>query len=307
MLRPAGEGVLFQEFMRLKAQLEAEGLFVPEHKRSIPRWPNCIGVVTSPTGAALRDILNTIRRRYPLVRVVLCPTPVQGDQAPDGIVAALQSLNETVRPDVILLARGGGSIEDLWAFNDERVARAVYNSHVPVVCGVGHETDFTIADFVADLRAPTPTAAAELTTPDKQELLAALQDLTLRMRRAGQVVFLERRRALDNSFRRLNSQSPQKRIRSDRQHIDELIRTANALFAHRLQLLRLQLKANEQKMETLNPLAVLQRGYAILSLPDGQIVRSIEQAHPGDPMNARVADGTFPVEVRRRDYRSISP
>ena len=156
LLRPAGEGVLFREFMRLKAQLEAEGLFDPQRKRPIPKWPRRIGIVTSPSGAALRDMLNTLRRRYPLAEVVLAPTPVQGDEAPPGIVNALQALNRLVQPDVILLARGGGSIEDLWAFNDERVARAIAASAAPVISGVGHETDFTIADFTADLRAPRP-------------------------------------------------------------------------------------------------------------------------------------------------------
>ena len=154
VFRQAGEGALYQEFLRLKAMLEAEGLFAPERKRPIPTRPNRIGIVTSATGAALQDMLNTLRRRYPLVEVVLAPTPVQGDEAPPKIVAALHDLARLANPDVILLARGGGSIEDLWAFNDEAVARAIAASPVPVITGVGHETDFTIADFVSDLRGP---------------------------------------------------------------------------------------------------------------------------------------------------------
>ncbi len=178
-LQPLGEGALFQEFLRLKAKLEAEGLFDSARKRPIPKSPRRIGIITSPTGAALRDILNTLRRRLPVVQVTLAPVPVQGDEAPEAIVMALQALNQEVEPEVILLARGGGSIEDLWAFNDERVVRAISRSAAPVITGVGHETDFTLADFVSDLRAPTPTAAAELATPvTLLDLKAELQEIS---------------------------------------------------------------------------------------------------------------------------------
>jgi len=186
-MQPVGEGQLYQEFLRLKARLEAEGLFAAELKRPLPQFPRHIGVVTSPSGAALQDILNTLRRRLPLVRVTLAPTPVQGAEAPAGIVAALQSLNSLPDLDLIILARGGGSIEDLWPFNDASVAYAIRASRVPVISGVGHETDFTIADFAADLRAPTPTAAAELATPITSadlaaELLSIQQSLSLSLK-----------------------------------------------------------------------------------------------------------------------------
>ena len=179
-IRPVGEGALYQEFMRLKAMLEAEGLFAPERKRPIPAFPHKIGIVTSATGAALRDMLNTLRRRLPFVEVILAPSPVQGVEAPPALVKAIQSLI-LQSPDVILIARGGGSIEDLWAFNDERVVRAVAMSAVPIICGVGHETDFTLCDFAADLRAPTPTAAAELATQITLiDLRGALQNVQTR-------------------------------------------------------------------------------------------------------------------------------
>ncbi len=179
VLRPVGEGALYAEFVMLRALLEAEGLFDPSRKREPPQQPRCIGIVTSATGAALHDMLNTLRRRLPIVEVILAASPVQGADAPPALVAALENLNHH-QPDVILIARGGGSIEDLWAFNDERVVRAVAASKAPVISGVGHETDFTLTDFAADLRAPTPTAAAELATP------VTLFDLASRMSELGQ-------------------------------------------------------------------------------------------------------------------------
>lgn len=175
-IRLAGEGLFYQEFIRLKTRLEAEGLFDPDRKRPIPQYPNRIGIVTSLSGAALQDILNTIRRRYPAAEVVLAPSLVQGEEAPSALIAALQNLNIKIHPDVIILARGGGSIEDLWSFNDERLAYAITESEAPIICGVGHETDFTIADFVCDLRAPTPTAAAELAVPNRTDLIASLSE-----------------------------------------------------------------------------------------------------------------------------------
>ena len=191
-VQPAGRGALYEEFERLKRQLEAEGLFDTVCKRPLPTFPRRIGVVTSPTTAALRDVLNVLRRRYPLAEVLLAPTLVQGETAPPGIVAALAALNAREDVDVILVVRGGGSIEDLWAFNDERVARAIAGSRLPVVSGVGHETDFTLADFAADVRAPTPSAAAEVVSVDLAEVRAAIAQTVNRLDRAS-------RSALDES------------------------------------------------------------------------------------------------------------
>ena len=214
-MQPVGEGQLYQEFLRRKARLEAEGLFAPELKRPIPQFPHHIGVVTSPSGAALQDILNTLRRRLPLARVTLAPTAVQGAEAPAGIVSGLESLNALPDLDLIIIARGGGSIEDLWSFNDEAVAYAIRASRVPVISGVGHETDFTITDFAADLRAPTPTAAAELATPITSadlaaELLAINQSLVMGLKTR----LTSLRQDLLLAENRLQRHSPAQRVRT---------------------------------------------------------------------------------------------
>lgn len=297
IIRPIGEGALFQEFLRLKARLEAEGLFDPARKRPIPALPRRIGVVTSPTGAALRDILNTLRRRYPLVEVILAPTPVQGIEAPAGIVAALQNLNRHAAPDVILLARGGGSIEDLWAFNDENVARAIVASTAPVISGVGHETDFTIADFASDLRAPTPTAAAVLATPDRAVLLTGLEDMAQRMGQALLRSLSSRRWALETLEGRLSQRSPRWKVMSDRQRLDELAHRLDMAWGHYLALQKSHATALEQRLITLSPLSVLGRGYAIVARDDGRLVRSVSQVVVGDPLTVQVSDGKFNVRV----------
>ena len=256
-IRPLGQGLLFAEFLRLKASLEAEGLFAEERKRPLPEFPRCIGIVTSPSGAAIRDMLNTLRRRYPLARVVLAPTAVQGEEAPEGIANAIRALNRLAHPDVILLARGGGSIEDLWAFNDERVARAIAGSAAPVISGVGHETDFTIADFVADLRAPTPTAAAELATPDRDELKDGLQELSAILLRSVQAGLTSRGWQLRDLRSRLLVLSPRVRVESGRQRLDDLARHSSLLLVHRLQLERALQESLLQHLEALSPQGIL--------------------------------------------------
>jgi exodeoxyribonuclease VII large subunit len=222
---------------------------------------------------------------------------VQGDEAPGGIVDALSLLNRIVQPDVILLARGGGSIEDLWAFNDERVARAIVASLAPVITGVGHETDFTIADFAADLRAPTPTAAAELATPDQVELRLGLEEARQRMDHSMLSILQTEDRQLVALRHRLSLSTPLARIRRDRQRLDELARRAQISLIHSLQIRTARLAGSEQRLAALNPMAILQRGYALVRRADGRLVRSVQQAIPDEDLQVRVSDGDFQVRV----------
>lgn len=296
-LRPLGEGALYQEFLRLKALLDAEGLFDAARKRPIPASPRRIGIVTSPTGAALRDMLNTLRRRMPLAEVTLAPAPVQGDEAPLALVAALRTLNRVAAPEVILLARGGGSIEDLWAFNDERVVRAVTDSLAPVITGIGHETDFTLADFAADLRAPTPTAAAELATAiTVLDLRQTLIEMAQILEGSMGALFERQHNLLEGFQSGLRFYSPLRRVQTDRQRVDELSRRGNAAQAHRLELAAARLKGLENRLTALSPLAVLQRGYAVVT-KNNRVVASKSQVQDGDALRVRLRDGEFDARV----------
>jgi exodeoxyribonuclease VII large subunit len=305
-LQRAGEGELYREFTRLKARLEAEGLFAPERKRPLPAWPRTIGLVTSPAGAALRDMLNVIRRRFPMAEVLLSPTPVQGDDAPPQIVAALHALADA-RPDVIIVARGGGSLEDLWAFNDERVARAMAALPVPVVSGVGHETDFTIADFVADVRAPTPSAAAELVTPGRDQLRNQVNALAAQMAGALSSAIRDKRSSLREQSAQLKALSPQARLANARQRADDLLARAAVAMTHRLALERERWNGLAQALNGVSPLAVLSRGYAVVSHPDGKVVRKASEVKSGDPLRVRVSEGEFGVEVQDSNPKSQIP
>jgi exodeoxyribonuclease VII large subunit len=296
-LLPLGEGELYLEFLRLKALLETEGLFDPARKRSIPGSPRRIGIVTSPTGAALRDMLNTLQRRMPLAEVVLAPSQVQGADAPAALVAALQALNQVAAPQVILLARGGGSIEDLWAFNDEHVVRAVTISQAPVITGVGHETDITLVDFAADLRAPTPTAAAELATPlTVQDLRQGLVRMAQNLAGSMSTLFERQHANLDGIQSNLRFFSPLRRVLTDRQHVDELSRRGMGAQLHRLELSAARLKGLENRLAALSPLSVLQRGYAVVT-KDRQVVASKSQVQVGDALHVRLRDGEFDARV----------
>jgi exodeoxyribonuclease VII large subunit len=307
-IRPVGEGALYQEFMRLKAMLEAEGLFAAERKRVIPMFPKRIGIITSGTGAALRDMLNTLRRRLPLAEVILAPSPVQGVEAPPALVKALQSLT-LQSPDVILLARGGGSIEDLWAFNDERVVRAVALSTVPVICGVGHETDFTLCDFAADLRAPTPTAAAELATQITMiDLRATISSLRSRLISAILNLIAEEKSSLSSLSAQLRYVSPERRILSERQRLDELGRRGHSALIHSIQLQSAHIQGMQRRLEALNPNAVLARGYAVVTRKDdGSVISRVLQVAAGEQVQIRLADGHVEAEIKDRPSSVAKP
>ncbi len=302
-LRPAGEGLLYQEFLRLKARLEAEGLFAEERKRTLPAFPRKIGIVTSATGAALQDMLNTLRRRYPLAEVVLAPAAVQGSEAPPQLVAAINALNHLPGIDVILIGRGGGSLEDLWAFNDEGVVRAIAASQVPVIAGIGHETDFTLSDFAADARAPTPTGAAVMATPDVADLRLEFQQAAGRLAAAFQGRIVDERSLLESLDHRLGRVSPLWAIQNDRQQLDGLALHLDRSLAHGLKLRQARLRGIEERLSSLNPLAVLQRGFAVVRTPEGEIVRRVVQVRAGQHLIIRLSDGE--VESRAEKIRRI--
>ncbi len=294
-LEPLGQGALYAEFERIKARLAEEGLFEADLKKPLPDFPRAIGLVTSPTGAALRDILNVLRRRYPLARLILAPTQVQGESAPAQIVAALQAVAR--QPvDVIILARGGGSLEDLWAFNDEGVARAIAACPLPVVSGVGHEVDFTIADFVADLRAPTPSAAAELVTPDRAELKRLLSGYQAALVDGARAIVNSARADLQHRSWALERLSPQTTLNNNRQRIDTFINRVERTWQHRLSLRRAEVYALAGRLETLNPAATLNRGYAIVR-KGRTVVSRTGQVDPGDDLLIQVSDGEFGAQV----------
>ncbi len=299
-MRQAGEGAFYQEYLRLKAMLEAEGLFDAELKRSIPKLPKIIGIVTSPTGAALQDMLTTLQRRYPIAEVVLAPTSVQGVDAPAGIVAALRGLNREAHPDVILIGRGGGSIEDLWAFNDESVVRAVAASDALIVSGVGHETDFTLTDFAADLRAPTPTAAAEVATPDKAELLAAVVELSSRHTTILRERLADLRWEVGQAQSGLERVSPRHAINTYRQRLDEVILRLKRAIHIGLEQKGLILDNLQRSLNSLSPQAVLNRGYALVTREaDSSLVKRAAQVRPDEGIHIQVSQGSLNARVTK--------
>lgn len=261
-MEPRGIGALLLAFEQLKARLAREGLFDEERKRKIPFLPRLVGIVTSPTGAVIRDMLQILGRRFPNIQVLLRPVKVQGEGAANEISQAIEDLNQWPGVEVIVVARGGGSLEDLWAFNEEKVARAIAASRVPVVSAVGHEVDYTIADFVADLRAPTPSAAAELIVPLKSDLETTILDLRARLIRGMEKAIRERRSQLSSLMARL--QDPRRRIRQERLLLDELLSSLQRAMKSELRLKRSLLEQKAAVLETLSPLKILARGYSIV-------------------------------------------
>ncbi|TVR20506.1 MAG: exodeoxyribonuclease VII large subunit [Anaerolineaceae bacterium] len=301
-LRPVGMGDLYQQFERLKAKLQGEGLFDADRKREHPAFPHQIGVVTSPTAAAFQDIQNVLRRRFPLARVILSPTPVQGTTAPPQIVRAIQRLNDHSAVDVILLCRGGGSIEDLWAFNDEAVARAVAASRIPIITGVGHETDFTIVDFVADLRAPTPSAAAEMATPDIAELRQMVDDRDALMAASMDDRIAAGQRELDALRRDLTRRSPTESIAAYRGQVADLDRRLSRQQTALIAQKRERLAAQSRALHSANPRSILARGYAIVTRSgDGVRVVDTMDVKVGDAITIQLNDGDLKARVEDED------
>ncbi len=304
-LQPAGQGQLYAQFEALKAKLRDEGLFDAERKRPLCARPARIGIVTSADAAALRDILRTLASRWPLVEVLIFPTLVQGADAPPRIAAAIATANryaaEVAAIDTLIVARGGGSIEDLWAFNDEGVARAVAKSAIPVISGVGHETDFTIVDFVADLRAPTPTAAAVAAVQGRidehVQMLARVQTVEQRVQQR----IAQERRTLDRLSARLQRIHPQRQLDLQRQRLDERERRLHQAIQRNLTRRRERSLAAMQRLEALNPRRVLGRGYSIVQRADGVVVTAPSMVNAGDSLVVRAAGGEYEAIVRLRD------
>lgn len=297
-LTPDGIGSLYLAYYRLKEQLHAEGLFDAEHKKPLPFLPRKIGVVTSPNGAAWRDIITILRRRFPGIPVVLAPAAVQGEHAPAQIVAALNALNQRTDIDVVIVGRGGGSLEELWAFNTEEVARAIFSSRIPVISAVGHETDFTIADLVADLRAPTPSAAAEIAVPLKDQLEEHLRMFQDRMFQAVSQILREKQALLQGSRGRDLVHLFSNYVIKHKQEL----RILHMRIFQRLQIIRESAKNRTQmiggKLEALSPLAILKRGYSLcLSLRTGHLIKNVSQVNKGEQIKVILDDGIMNCKV----------
>lgn len=300
-LEPLGIGALQVAFEQLKEKLAAEGLFDGDFKREIPKNPSCIAVITSPTGAAVRDILQIVKRRDPNVKVAIFPTLVQGEQAAADIVRSLKLVNEWGKADVIILGRGGGSMEDLWCFNDENVARAVFASEIPVISAVGHETDFTITDFVADMRAPTPSAAAELATMPLSERREAFHRLELRLERDVSALLTSCRRRLDLLKSRPVMERPLERIYRTMMDVEETQQRLDKEMTNRLMQRAERWQYLTNRLETASPLAVMSRGYVMAVASSGKLLTSVKQVEVGDRVTLHLQDGKIETNIQEKE------
>lgn len=298
-LQPDGVGALNLAFEQLKEKLGAEGLFRADRKKPLPPFPTRIGVITSPTGAAVHDIVTILARRWPLAEVIFCPVLVQGEGAAPQLIDALKRMNRLRCADVIILGRGGGSLEDLWPFNEETLARAVAASKIPVISAVGHETDFTICDFVADLRAPTPSAAAELAVPDQADWLSTIRNQEARMASLLRARVEQLRQQVDSLAGSRVLRNPQELLAVQRMRIDGLSTRLSDGIKRRLTEDEARLAALSGRLHALSPLQVLSRGYAIASAAGGEVVSSVEQAQKGDELSLRLLDGQIACLVGR--------
>lgn len=293
------KGNLFLEFEKLKKKLDAEGFFDAARKREIPQYPQRIGIVTSPTGAAVRDILSVLKRRSPHLEIIIAPSLVQGDGAAEQIAQAIEDLNRfSPRPDVLLVGRGGGSMEDLWAFNEEVVARAIFNSKIPVISCVGHEVDFTIADFVADLRAPTPSAAAELVVKNSDNTRRHISQLQQRLLQSVSLFYERARRRFDLLVNSPVFQQPLFLTQNREMDVDRLTQRLETAWQQKENFFSHRLEIAQQKLQTLGPQAVLKRGYSITRRKDGSVISSVKQTQSGEMIYVQVQDGMIYTEVK---------
>ncbi len=299
-MEKAGKGKLYEAFEKLKAKLEKEGLFEEGRKKEIPLLASKIGIVTSPTGAAIQDILSVMKRRSGDFSVLIVPAHVQGKLAKDEITEGIEYLNTRDDIDLIIVSRGGGSIEDLWPFNEEKVARAIYNSKLPVISGVGHETDFTISDFVADLRAPTPSAAAEVATANREEILNRLDNLGQRLLNSSSSQIKELKNKIKSIEERRIFSSPEELFRNYEQQLDNLQTSLVHQIEKKYNSWENKYQLLYQKLNNLSPLKTLDRGYSILQDEDNKTVKSISQIELGNILKGRLSDGTADLEVKAK-------
>ncbi len=298
-LHPAGIGELQQTFEKLKQKLLTEGLFDEEHKKPLPEFPQKIGIITSPTGAAIRDMFNILSRRMPALELLLFPVKVQGMGAAEEIAEAIENLNQLNDVDVIIVGRGGGSLEDLWAFNEEIVARAIFDSKIPIISAVGHEVDFCMSDFVADLRAPTPSAAAELVVKDKNELVETLRNFCYTIQQLMNNQIQTKKENVTSLLQSYSFHRPLDTFRQYNQQVDEVTKRLSQLSLHNFRLIEQQTHSLQKRIQALNPQLALQRGYAIVR-KDGKIVSSIHDVQKNDKLNVKVKDGEVSVEVKEK-------